>query len=557
MDAGTFGAATTFTGVAPGPHNVTVRSTTDNTCVSAPTALTVNDAPTPPAAPTASVTAQPTCALNSGTITITAPLGAFEYSLDGGAYGAATTFTGVAAGPHNVTVRPTADNTCVSAPTALTVNDAPTPPAAPTASVTVQPTCGTPTGTIVITAPTGAFEYRLDAGTFGAATTFTGVAPGPHNVTVRSTTDNTCVSAPTALTVNDAPTPPAAPTASVTVQPTCGTPTGTIVITAPTGAFEYQLDAGTFGAATTFTGVAPGPHNVTVRSTTDNTCVSAPTALTVNDAPTPPAAPTASVTVQPTCGTPTGTIVITAPTGAFEYRLDAGTFGAATTFTGVAPGPHNVTVRSTTDNTCVSAPTALTVNDAPTPPAAPTASVTAQPTCALNSGTITITAPLGAFEYSLDGGAYGAATTFTGVAAGPHNVTVRSTTDNTCVSAPTALTVNDAPTPPAAPTASVTAQPTCALNSGTITITAPLGAFEYSLDGGAYGAATTFTGVAAGPHNVTVRPTADNTCVSAPTALTVNDAPTPPAAPTASVTVQPTCGTPTGTIVITAPTGSI
>ncbi len=163
-----------FTGVAAGPHNVTVRPTADNTCVSAPTALTVNDAPTPPAAPTASVTAQPTCALNSGTITITAPLGAFEYSLDGGAYGAATTFTGVAAGPHNVTVRPTADNTCVSAPTALTVNDAPTPPAAPTASVTVQPTCGTPTGTIIITAPTGAFEYRLDAGTFGAATTFTG-----------------------------------------------------------------------------------------------------------------------------------------------------------------------------------------------------------------------------------------------------------------------------------------------------------------------------------------------------------------------------------------------
>ena len=68
---------------------------------------------------------------------------------------------------------------------------------------------------------------------------------------------------------------PAAPTASVTVQPTCAVPTGTIVITAPLGAFEYSLDGGAFGAAATFTGVAPGAHNVTVRSTTDITCVSA------------------------------------------------------------------------------------------------------------------------------------------------------------------------------------------------------------------------------------------------------------------------------------------
>ena len=265
-----------------------------------------------------------------------------------------------------MTVRSTVDITCVSAATPLTVNAVPTPPAAPTASVTVQPTCAVPTGTIVITAPTGAFEYSLDGGVYGPATTFTGVAPGLHNVTVRSTVDITCVSAATPLTVNAAPTAPAAPTASVTVQPTCAVPTGTIVITAPLGAFNYSLDGGAFGPATTFTGVAPGLHNVTVRSTVDITCVSAATPLTVNAVPTAPAAPTASVTVQPTCAVPTGTIVITAPTGAFEYSLDGGVYGPATTFTGVAPGLHNVTVRSTVDITCVSAATPLTVNAVPT-----------------------------------------------------------------------------------------------------------------------------------------------------------------------------------------------
>ena len=104
-------------------------------------------------------------------------------------------------------------------------------------------------------------------------------------MTVRSTTDITCVSAATPLTVNAVPAAPAAPTASVTVQPTCAVPTGTIVITAPLGAFEYSLDGGAFQAAATFTGVAPGAHNVTVSSTTDITCVSAPTPLTVNAVP--------------------------------------------------------------------------------------------------------------------------------------------------------------------------------------------------------------------------------------------------------------------------------
>ena len=136
--------------------------------------------------------------------------------------------------------------------------------------------------------------------------------------------------------------------------------------------------------------------------------------------PAVPAAPTANVTMQPTCATPTGTIVITAPLGAgFEYSLDGGAFQASTTFTVVAPGAHNVTAANATDNTCVSAATPLTVNAVPAVPAAPTATVTIQPTCATPTGTIVITAPVGAgFEYSLDGGAFQASTTFTVVAPG-------------------------------------------------------------------------------------------------------------------------------------------
>ena len=352
---------------------------------------------------------------------------------------------------------------CVSAATSLTVNTAPSAPAAPTASVTVQPTCATPTGTIVVTAPTGAgLNYSIDGVTYTNTTgTFTGVAPGTYDVTVRNAAG--CVSAATSLTVNTAPSAPAAPTASVTVQPTCATPTGTIVVTAPTGAgLNYSIDGVTYTNTTgTFTGVAPGTYDVTVRNAAG--CVSAATSLTVNTAPSAPAAPTASVTVQPTCATPTGTIVVTAPTGAgLNYSIDGVTYTNTTgTFTGVAPGTYDVTVRNAAG--CVSAATSLTVNTAPSAPAAPTASVTVQPTCATPTGTIVVTAPTGAgLNYSIDGVTYTNTTgTFTGVAPGTYDVTVRNAAG--CVSAATSLTVNAAPSAPAAPTASVTVQPTCAI----------------------------------------------------------------------------------------------
>ena len=76
---------------------------------------------------------------------------------------------------------------------------------------------------------------------------------------------------------------------------------------------------------------------------------------------------------------------------------------------------------------------------------APTVSVAAQPTCAVQSGTIQVTAPVGAnFQYSLDGGAFQSPVTFTGVAPGTHNVTVRNNT-TTCVSPPTSVLINPIP----------------------------------------------------------------------------------------------------------------
>ncbi|MCG2612626.1 hypothetical protein LZZ90_14040, partial [Flavobacterium sp. SM15] len=78
-------------------------------------------------------------------------------------------------------------------------------------------------------------------------------------------------------------------------------PTGTIVVTAPTGAtLEYSVDGVTYQSTLIFSGLTSGNYNVTVRDTVTG-CVSSATAVTVNPIPANPAAPTASATVQPTC----------------------------------------------------------------------------------------------------------------------------------------------------------------------------------------------------------------------------------------------------------------
>lgn len=487
------------------------------------------------ATPTASATVQPTCTVPTGTIVVTAPLGAtMEYSTDGATYQSSTTFSGLAPGSYNVTVRDTSTS-CVSAATSVTINAIPAPPAAPTASVTMQPTCTVPTGTITITAPLGAgFEYSVDGATYQATATFSGLAPATYSVTVRDTATG-CVSSATSVVVDPIPAAPAAPTASATVQPSCLVPTGTIDVTAPTGAtLEYSITGITYQTSMTFAGLTPGSYSVTVRDTTTG-CVSTATMVTINAVPAAPAAPTASVTSQPTCIVPSGTITITAPVGAsFEYSVDGATYQASTTFAGLAPAVYSVTVRDTGTG-CVSTGTSVTVNAVPAAPAAPTASATVQPTCSLPTGTITVSAPIGAgFDYSIDGVVYQASTTFSALAPATYNVTVRDTATG-CVSSATSVTINAIPAAPAAPTSTVT-QPTCAVSTGSIQVSAPLGAtLEYSIDGSTYQSSTTFTGLSSATYSVTVRDTATG-CVSSASSETINAAPTVPGAPTGSQT---------------------
>ena len=537
----TYQASATFTGVAAGTYSVTAKNAAG--CISTATSVTINAAPTAPAAPTAT-TVQPTCSVATGSITITAPTGTgMTYSINGTTYQASATFTGVAAGTYSVTAKNAAG--CISTATSVTINAAPATPTAPVATL-VQPTCSVATGSITITAPTGTgVTYSIDGTTYQSSATFTGVAAGTYSVTAKNAAG--CISTATSVTINAAPATPSAPTVT-SVQPTCSLATGSVTVTAPTGTgVTYSIDGTTYQASATFTGVAAGTYSVTAKNAAG--CISTATSVTINAAPAAPTAPVATL-VQPTCSVATGSITVTAPTGTgMTYSINGSTYQASATFTGVAAGTYSVTAKNAAG--CISTATSVTINAAPATPTAPVATLV-QPTCAVATGSITVTAPTGTgMTYSINGSTYQASATFTGVAAGTYSVTAKNAAG--CISTATSVTINAAPATPTAPVATLV-QPTCAVATGSITVTAPTGTgVTYSIDGVNYQASATFTSLAAGMYSVTAKNAAG--CISTATLLTINAVPATPTAPVATL-VQPTCSVGTGSITITAPTGT-
>jgi hypothetical protein len=66
-----------------------------------------------------------------------------------------------------------------------------------------------------------------------------------------------CAMSSSLTTINTVPLPPAVPTASATVQPTCATPSGTITITTQSGV-EYSVNGTAYQSSNSFAGLAPG-----------------------------------------------------------------------------------------------------------------------------------------------------------------------------------------------------------------------------------------------------------------------------------------------------------
>ncbi|WP_116788745.1 fibronectin type III domain-containing protein [Flavobacterium psychrotrophum] len=519
-------ASATFTALAAGTYNVTAKNAAG--CISAVTSVTINAAPATPSTPVVTTT-QPTCAVATGTIAVTAPTGTgLTYSVNGTTYQASATFGSLAAGTYSVTAKNAAG--CISVVTSVTINAAPATPTAPVVTIT-QPSCAVATGTIVVTSPTGTgLTFSVNGTIYQASATFTALAAGTYNVTAKNAAG--CTSAVTSVTINAAPATPETPVVTTT-QPTCSVATGTIVVTAPTGTgLTFSVDGTNYQTSSTFTALAAGTYNVTAKNAAG--CISAVTSVTINAAPATPTAPVVTTT-QPSCAVATGTIVVTSPTGSgLTFSVNGTTYQASSTFTALAAGTYNVTAKNAAG--CTSAVTSVTINAAVEVPATPLVTVT-QPDCTTSTGNIVVTAPLGTgLTYSINGTAYQASAIFATVVAGTYSVTVKNAAG--CISAVTPVTINAAPQVPATPVVSVT-QPTCAAPLGTVTVTAPTG-FTYSIDGTNFQDSAVLSNVLPGTYQVTVKSAGG--CTSTAT-VTVNAAPAGPLAPTAAAQIF--CGSAT------------
>jgi hypothetical protein len=480
----------------------------------------------------------------TGAATVTAPTGAGVTYLWSDA-GASTTagITAQNAGTYTVTV--TGTNGC-SGTTTATITSTPTLPAITLSAPTANTSCAAPfTGSVAVTAPTGAGVSYLwsDA---GASTTagITAQNAGTYTVTVTGT--NGC-SGTTTATITSTPTLPVITLSAPTVNTSCTAPfTGSVAVTAPTGAGVTYLwsDA---GASTTagITAQNAGTYTVTVTGT--NGCSSTTTAA-ITSTPTLPAITLSAPTANTSCAAPfTGSVAVTAPTGAGVSYLWTG--GATTAgITAQNAGTYTVTVTGT--NGCSSTTTA-TITSTPTLPAITLSAPTANTSCAAPfTGSVAVTAPTGAgVTYLWTGGATTAG--ITAQNAGTYTVTVTGT--NGCSSTTTA-TITSTPTLPAITLSAPTVNTSCtAPFTGSVAVTAPTGAgVTYLWTGGATTAGITAQN--AGTYTVTV--TGTNGCSSTTTA-TITSTPTLPTITLSAPTANTSCTAPfTGAVAVTAPTGA-
>ena len=449
-----------------------------------------------------------------------------EYSLDGTTWQTSNTFSGLAPGNYNISVRLQSNPTCVTAYSGnpVTINAVPVPPTVNAPTVT-QPTCAIPSGTIVVNATgIGVLEYSVDGTIWQTSNTFSGLTPGNYNISVRLQSSPNCIATYSGnpVVIGAIPVAPTVNAPTVT-QPTCAVTTGTIVVNATgSGVLEYSIDGTAWQTSNTFSGLAPGNYNISVRLQSSTTCVTAYSAnpVMISAVPIAPTVNAPTVT-QPTCAVTTGTIVVNATgSGVLEYSIDGGaTWQTSNTFSGLAPGNYNISVRLQTNPTCVTVYSGnpVMISAVPIAPTVNAPTVT-QPNCAVPSGTIVVNATgIGVLEYSIDGTTWQTSNTFSGLASGNYNISVRLQSSTTCVTAYSGNPVFIAAIP-IAPTvnAPTVTQPDCTVSTGTIVVNATgSGVLEYSIDGGAtWQTSNTFSGLATGSYNISVRLQSSPTCVT-------------------------------------------
>jgi gliding motility-associated-like protein len=265
---------------------------------------------------------------------VTSPAGN-EISTSGGSY----TIPNLLAGTYTLTL--TDANGCVKTILALIINPPP-PPGTPTASVSAQPTCSTPTGTITVTSPVASSgtSYTL-TGTnpvVAALTNTTGIFPNLASGTYQViSTAAGCASPPLTGLVVSAITLPALPT--VVVSPATCSSNGTASISNYdiTQTYDFAPPGPTIDALGLISGMTAG-INYTVTSNIGACASSSSLAFIVDPQLITPPDPTISTAAATCSSVGTATISNYVSGQTYDFTPIGPTVGAGGGISGMTAG---------------------------------------------------------------------------------------------------------------------------------------------------------------------------------------------------------------------------
>lgn len=539
----------------------TVTITSGGVC-SATASQTITSTTTPNP-PTIGTLTQPTCTTATGSIVLNGLPSTGTWNLTGtpsgsvtGGSGASTTLTGLAAG-QSYTFTVTQNGCTSSVSSAAVLITQPVTPTAPTIGTITQPTCTLATGSVQLSGLPASGNWTVTAsngltlaGTNSTTGTFTGLPTGNYTFTVTNADGCTSTASANAV-INAQPITPTAPLIGSITQATCSTPTGSVALSGlPSSTWTVTGSPSGSATGTGTTGTVSGlTAGITYTFTVTNAegCTSTASANAIlTAAPNVPSAPTIGTITHPTCPTPTGTIALSGlPSGAWTITGSpsgsATGSGTTTSISGLAPGTvYTFTVTNTSSGCTSVASATATVNAIPTGPAAPNIGTITQPTCVVTTADVALSGLPSSGTWTITGSPSGSATgtgtstVVTGLS--PNQTYTFTVTDaNGCVSvASLNAVVNDLPSGSPAPTIGTIIQPTCTVNTGSITLTDLPSSGTWTItgfpSGGATGTGTsiTLTGFTAGTNYVFIITDA-NSCTSSTSApASVNNIPTAP-----------------------------
>jgi gliding motility-associated-like protein len=472
---------------------------------------------------------QPTCSTASGTLIINTP--ADQYSFDNGVTWTTNPIKkNVASGYHYLVIKNTLG--CVSYNSFAYTNIPPTVPAAPVVQVVQPSSCGTTDGSITITTPALSYSFN-DGNSWTTNPTKINVGAGTYIIKIK-TNSYSCESLTNVVNLSSGTTI-AAPSHTST-QPNCSSPKGSITIT--TTAATYSYDNGlTYVFSNTKTDLSPGIYYIKIKNLAG--CISDAATVTISTFSALPAP--AYKVIQPDCTNFTGTLSI--ETVADLYSFNNGiTFGTSNSKSNLSPGTYNLMIKY--NSGCISLSNPVTIDAAPTIPAAPQVVVTDPIGCGSTKGSIMISTV--ANLYSFDDGITWNSSNTASLSSGNYLIRIKYT--NGCASIAFPATINASPNAPSIPTLDVSQPSSCSNPFGKIAITSS--AHQYSFDNGANYSSNPISGnLVAGYYLVRAKNSAG--CESEAVTIQIN-APTDYPNSPAFTTIQPDCNNLKGTITITS-----